>query len=315
MSNVNRLAIIVASCRFPFVEQLTGLSVIWILGWLFLGFEARANGDHVEAAEKAWADRVASRINVSVEFKDRGERNKVFVTPHGELSERELAKKNQVERTVRNSSYAFNVRLSDGRYFLSGVRRPDQKKVGFENLLSANVEIAFPDLYPVGCPIKEFFNPDWFEKLSEVTEGDLLVLTFRCKNAAHDYLKVEGVYTLRLDPSNGYIPREASLKHPTRNDTYRIDYQHDPNRGMVPSKLRIISRYEGRPEDVQEYIIASPQPAIITPEEFRLPYYGIPESSIGIHPKRLSLKVMVAIGCLVAIAVASYIWYRRRDNR
>ena len=297
-----------------YFSQATGLSTT-VLGWLVvLSQSLTAIGDHVELARDAWSERVASRENMSVEFKAGRERNKVFVTRYGEIWDRELTKRKQVERAVRNSSYAFDVRLSEGRYFLSGVRRSDQKKVGFENLLNANIEIAFPDLYPIGLPIKEFFNPDWFERRSEEMKDGVFVVTLRCKNAAHEYLKVDGVYTLRLDPNNGYLPIEASVKHPDRNDTYKIDYQNDSSLGKVPSRLRIISRYDGSPEDVQEYTLAPPQPAIINHEEFRLPYYGIPESAIGIHPSRISLKVMVAIGFLVAILVALSVWCLRRTQ-
>ncbi len=135
----------------------------------------------------------------------------VFIAPSGVMCERVSKQNGITTRTVRNLDYAFEVKKKDGKYFLSGARRPQQKETNFEKLLDADLEIVLPEMYPFGLSIFQYADPAMFEKVSEEKTEESLTLTLKCTTETHEFLKSGGLYTFAFDRSKGNLLREAKL--------------------------------------------------------------------------------------------------------
>lgn len=235
----------------------------------------------------------------------------VVFSPFGMFSEKQDNANGLKTRTVVNDKYAFQVTNKEGAYFLSRARRPDQPRADFENLLSADMELACPDRFPLGISLFDYANEDLFERINQTNAALTLNITLRCKPCEHEILKPGAIYTLSLDSQLKYRVREATVEMNGGSVVEQIDYEDVDQLGMMPVRLQIKSRDPGYPESKQDYRLAAPLRVSPSREEFFLDYYGIPETAIGL--KRFSIFSSFGAAILFAVIgiVALFAWIKK----
>ncbi|MEM7477753.1 MAG: hypothetical protein AAF483_22420 [Planctomycetota bacterium] len=287
-------------------------SVGWVCGLtlFFLSFCAKLEvkaQNLPEAFVDAMQARSARLSAMQVSIEDGPLTGTVYCSRHGTMSEWVNEESKVVTRTVSNPDYSFQVKEKNGKYFLSGVRKPGGKRTNFEKLLAADLELILPETNSFGVDIMEFDDPLQFS----VESTGLDYVSLKCLLQNHEFLVLDGIYTLRYDPQRDNRRVGASLEHPTRQTKIEIQYSPHPEWEYCPSVLEIRSEYPGYPESAQRYKLLPPEKATVNAAEFRLPFYGIEESAVGISsrsPMRLALVVMLA----VSSGIVFLVWRKMR---
>ncbi len=100
------------------------------------------------------------------------------------------------------------------------------------------------------------------------------------------------------------------LEHPDLKMRMNITYNTDPQFGHVASKYSLWSQFTKAPETKQEFEINPPVPATTDASEFRLPFYGIPESAIGIRSNWTNWR-MLSVVLLASLAIGCFLAWKR----